>query len=376
MKHWSLGLPLVSLLPLTLAAPLSAHPCLSLSAWHLGQNGVIADFTPPVGVFGLWRPGSGAAFAPVTGIPEGELGCHSLPCLVDNPGDGRSVADFERYRAGNAIYYALTFAAGEKDEALLPSLQDETALEQETLYQEAMGRRLTDFETYLEGGYRRWAALFQQGGTTQELAFGLSSAQLESRVASPHPRMRRLVDFELTRSTLDNRYAALFDGSAAEQRFYAELSVEEFHLLAHQLRNIGYRLQDAETWVEMPSGEMRFAALFERASGDDHIYALACDRVGLACSSPSYFAEMEGHMIERTLQLHSQKPSLRLLDIEFPRGAEQLPISSLTGGARTGEPASRESASYGDFDPPITSPAPTHCNHAGVLHDAGTNGPP
>lgn len=381
MKHRKYRSKLVSLLPLALAAPLSAHPCSELSAWHAQPNGLAADFAPPVGVVALWRPGGGAVIAPATGIPEAHLACPpNVPCRVDNYNDGLSIADFERYQVGEQIYFALAFTEAEKVEALLPRLLDQNELEQELVFQQAMDLHLKDFETYEEAGVRRWAALFQEGVAIQELAFELTATQLERRVASPQGRMRRLVDFEVVDIAYGtSRYAALFDDAPAQQEFFGDLSVEEFHQISHQLEVLGFRLQDVESWVETPSGQMRFAALFEQAAGADHFYALACDRNGLACAGPAYFADMEGLLIQRTLKLGLEQTSLRLVDLEFPRAQPQLGVGAFAGGESPEAPPSRKSRSqsilFGE-DPPVTNPNPHHCTHAGVLHDSGTNGPP
>lgn len=377
-------LTLPAVLALAPAAPLAAHSCVAPNTWHGVPNVTPADFTPPVGVVGVWRPGSGQAFLPETGLAEADLACFTgqpQPCLVDNFGDGRAIADFERYEVAGSVYYALVFAAGEKRETLLPRLYDETDLQQELIYQQTMDKHLVDFEAYAENGVRRWAGLFQEGVAYQELALSMTGAQLETRVATPEPRMRRLIDFEvLLLAAGYNRYAALFDDQPADQIFFASLSAEEFHTQSHLLQSLRYRLRDVESWIESPpSGALRFAALFERALGDDHLFALACNRNIVSCSNGIDFAHMEETLLDRTLELGQTKPGLRLIDIEFPQGVAQLGgFSSLTGGqpAPAARATRRGSAAFGDDPPWIGNPPHDHCNHAGVLHDAGTNGPP
>lgn len=379
MKHRISGPLLASLLPLALASPaLAGCPVMngSAGAWHF-PNDFAAIYTVPIGTTGIWLPGSGTVHAPELEVPAGELSClTSAPCLVNNATDDRAILDFERYEVEGDVFFAFAFSDGEKSEVLIPTLADEVALQGELAVQNVQLRHLVEFETYSDGG-RRWSALFQEGVRNQSLELDLTGTQLKARVEIPPevpPVNRHLVDFEVLTGLFGNpHYAALFDDGTADQQFFPSLTIEDFHQTVHDLHLLRFRLRELEVFKNN-LGELRVAALFESMAGDNHLWVIACGADG-DCEDDFEFSLSRGHLASRVAKFGELKPDLRMTNFELPRGGNETVIGSFgendrpSTGRRISWPALEAIAEKGGTGPPT-------CNHAGMLHDAGTNGPP
>jgi hypothetical protein len=368
----------LSVVALPATPALAANCGEGLGLWH-AQPGFGVDFGSPIGILGVWRPGVGDVIRPIPELPAAHLACPpGVTCRVNNPNDGRSIIDFERHTISNDLYYALAFADVEKYEILLTNLADETALGTQLTIHSLLQNHMVDFETFTEGNQRRWAALFQEGSANQQLDLDISGTDLKSRVeGNPPPgRLPHLVDFEvLTSSFGPARYAALFDDAEGRQRFFGNLTAEDFHAKVHEQRLDDFILKDLETWDDSSTGSLKFAALFEPSVGDDHLWIMACGRNNFECRDPKFIDIVGDYLVSKTVKLPDIKPSLRLADIEVPRGNSEIGTGSFgegAEGAKTRQVRERETAL---FDLPIHQVPPT-CTHSGVLHDAGTNGPP
>lgn len=361
-------------------APAFAHPCEGPTLWHANEPesaSAEAVFEQKVAALGLWRPGSGPILAPDLQVAAG-----SLAEKVNQPGDHRSIADFERYQVNGAIYYALVYAGEEKAESFSADL-DAAAFQ--AAFADSQNpaidnrQRLVDLETYTSGGERRFAALFAGAPEEQTLQLQLDGDALKNSVEGGGGlRPRHLADFEVLSSTGGTvHFAALFDSSSSilPQRFFPRLSVAQFHNEIHHQEKQNYRLESIETWRSQ-GGNTYFAALFAAApKGEvDHLQVQAC---GTACQDAAEITETTGDIVTAVQDVGEAKPSLRLVDIELPLGGsggptnlgEAIPARSPQAPLQARPRANNDFVTTGGAKPPT-------CSHAGVLHDGGTNGPP
>jgi hypothetical protein len=355
------------------AAAALAGDCDGPPMWHSHQpesNAAKEIFELEVAMIGLWRPGAGPVLA-----PDLKVAAASLAGKL-NRADQRSVADFERYRLEGEIYYALVYAPVEQAESFSADL-DAAAFEtafgasQNAAIDER--KRLADFETYLLGGQRRYAALFAGAPAAQQLELQISGADLKSRVEGPAGDLyRHLVDFE---RVAGSSFAALFDAGASRsaQRFFPLLTAEEFHGEVHAQEKQGYRLESVETW-QAQGGDTVFAALFAAApKGEaDHLWVQAC---APTCHG-AVEVDLTGDHLKDTVQdLGTEKASLRLVDIEVPLGAGST-VDELGTNPAQPAPAPPKARPRRNRDLGLAGGRPPTCHHAGLLHDGGTNGPP
>jgi hypothetical protein len=323
-----------SALPLALvgAGAALAHPCEGPTLWHAHEPESApaeAVFDREVATLALWRPGSGPILAPDLQVATG-----SLAEKVNQAGDHRSIIDFERYQSNGATYYALVYTPEEKAETFSADLDADALLlafadSQNPVHDNR--KRLVDFETYVSGGERRFAALFAGAPEAQTLELQLTGAALKNWVEGGGDlEPRHLVDFERVSSSGGNdNFAALFDsaGVVPPQRFFPQLSADEFHHEIHYQEKQNYRLESMETW-QSPSGDTHFAALFAAApKGEvDHLWAQAC---GTGCQAADEVADTISHIVGAVQEVGVAKPSLRLVDIELPMGGPGGNITTL-----------------------------------------------
>lgn len=365
-----------------LVPPAAAHE--APPRWHEHENEmavqVPAEFGQPVAALALWSALGGGEPAPALQLTltrpnpqDAELGL--LSSQVGQAGDHKSILDFERYELDGKIRFALIFDSVEAAEKLTPD-----AAKLETTPDGKGGSwHLADFETFVDPAAtvkRRWAALYRAGAKSQSLELGLGGAALAERIhtAKATDRYSHLADFEVLRTLEGNiRYAALFDGEAVEQRFFPSLGDQEFHSGVHSQNEQGFRLKDAEVWVT-PQGETRFAALFEKGTKEDHLWILSCNTDDIVpCTGGGSFAETAGELNQKHDLLKASQPSLELVDLEFPlHQILAAPVLDIKAALPKAQPKKTRKSPAGGV---IVSGPPTG-THAGLLHDAGTNGPP
>lgn len=351
-----------------LVSPAAAHDPM----WHSQETeeGLQpASFELPLAGIALWRPGSGVAIKPQLGVKaENYDDGLSLAALVGQPGDDRSIADFERYQVGDETYFALVYSTVERAEKLIPDAAQVAA----SLTDLGGSWHLADFETFTSGGQRRWSALYRAGARNLTFSPLLTGTDLVKRVEAPHEAdlQHHLADFEVLIGTGGVRFAALFDDEPGEQKFFPALSAEDFHTRTHDLHEAGYRLADVEGW-QTAEGLPRIAALFTKATRPDHLWAFACIE---NCANKANLKHVAEELEAQVLKLGDG--TLRLVDLELPLG--QL-VELLKGSKSAPAPKARHGRKRPRAGGPgeITSPPiPPTGNHAGLLHDAGTNGPP
>lgn len=365
---------LAALLLLT-PAPAVAH-CEGPALWHTIPTAELATKLPPeIASIGLWRPGQGAFVAPRLQVPWAAVGGE-----IGKPGDQRSVRDFAIYHSGGETFFALVFSPEERNEELVPALAGDGAF-QSALASHQADWHLIDFEPYRVGNARRWAALFGEGQKSQELVLGIAAGALEKKVNQQH---RHLANFTLhSAGRAEPAFAALFDSAKGEQKLYAALEAAELHPLMHALHPQNFRLERLIAYRD-DHGRNRYAALFEKAGGDDHVWVQGCDR---ACGTHDGDAATVDHLAEREEVLRSEKASLRLVAIDLPMGEVRLADLGLTGAPAAHPPHAQQPIAAptrsGGGQPSrsgrpdqLTQPIRPTCTHAGVFHDGGTNGPP
>jgi hypothetical protein len=356
------------------AAAAIAGDCEGPAMWHSHQPESSAAkeiFELEVAMIGLWRPGTGTVLAPDLKVAAGGLAGKV------NQADHRSIADFERYQLAGDIYYALVYAPVEQAESFSADI-DATAFQ--TAFTSSQNaaiddrKRLADFETYVVGGQRRYAALFAGAPAAQQLELQISGADLKSRVEGPVGDLfRHLVDFE---RLADSSFAALFDGGGGRstQRFFPLLTAEEFHLEVHAQEKQSYRLESVETW-QLQGGDTVFAALFGPAPANeaDHLWVQAC---APTCHD-AVEVDLTGDHLNHTVQdLGTEKASLRLVDIEVPLGLGSSIDDLAESNPARPAPAPPKARPRRNRDLGLAGGRPPTCHHAGLLHDGGTNGPP
>jgi hypothetical protein len=362
--------------PLALAgaSPASAASCTGTPMWHVYESASL-DAEPilemHLAALALWRPGTGAAPPPEMIVTAG-----GLATRVNDPADLRTVTDFERYELDGEAHYALVYSAGEGEEELAPELSGSdlvVAFESVQDTSPEKRRYLVDIETFLDGGYRRYAALFAAGDRLQDLELEMTGSELQLRAEDPYDRTSWLVDFELVDPDgLGGGpvFAAVFDDGQRDQRFFPELGTGEFHDLVHDQNDEGFRLEGVETWRDPSTGETRIAALFVEVGDDDHLWVQACS--GTPCPDDETAVDLLGdHLASAVADVADTKPGLQLVDLELPLGRMADPDLGY-GDDLIDETLARIQTKDGG----ITNPPKPPCSHAGILHDGGTNGPP
>ena len=371
----------VAAAPLVLLAalPAIAEPCTGPSIWHLfppGAEGSQAIYDLPLAVAGLWRPGTGAL-----PVPDLEVEALDLAGKVNQPGDNRRIADFEMYRMDGEQRYALAYSPEEAVEQLdldLPAAAFATAFGAGQNAATDLRKYLVDFETYLDGGQRRYAALFAKGARGQDLELQIGGDAIKTRVEGSLLRRRQLVEFEMLTpgsSVSPPTFAAVFEETqGTPQRFFPRLDPGEFHGKVHQQNGQSYRLEGFETWRE-EDGDTLFAALFVQSNAADHLFVQNC--TGGICQEAAGQATSHLKAVLDTLSV--AKPALRLADFELPLGRKEgFGVIHLGDGGAPDKLSTRKTApAKADLKlGGITTPVPPTCQHGGVLHDGGTNGPP
>ncbi len=351
----------LSAVPLLLLGALLSPPVFGdcgPGLWHLGAE-FFAGGDRSIATVAVFRPGAPPP-APDLAVQPRELAARVAAA--------GTILDFERYVAGGKVYYALVYDTVKADELLVTGLDAEEVVAQIAANP---GKRLLDFEAFAENGKWRYDALFRQGAEERFFAAAVPAAEVGDRLAGRH-----LVDFEVQgRGPGAPSFALLLGSGPRDQLFFPALGAEDFHKLSHD-HSSGYRLEDVEVWTSH-LGETRYSALFEKARGADHLFVLACGDE--PCGSKS-FAEDTAKDLQ--WQVDHRGPSLRLADLELPLGASGLPLAAAPPAAPAGKMAApppkkkpRAKNPRPAADLPLVAPS-GQCHHAGLLHDAGTDGPP
>lgn len=364
--------------PLALGAATSmAAPCVLPNLWHIvdPEQESQTVYEVKVSLLALWRP----AFGVVPPDPELQIGYFGLPSRVNQPGDYRSIADFEIYKLNGELRFALVYAGMEATEdleiGLSPSQLTELFDDGQTGSVRGNPRHLADLETYLDGAQRRYAALFVNGSRPQDLELQMSGNAIQTRVEQSVLTMRGLADFELLspgNEITPPSFAVVFEEYQRSQRFFPDLGNEEFHHKIHEQNIQGYQLTNVEIWRDS-EGDNHYAALFEISASDDHLYGLQCSP-GSPCLDQNMVDLVSDHVTFAVGNVADAKPTLRLVDLELPFGRVESPQFVPLAGASDG--ATRKRPRANGEEGLVIAVGPPTCQHGGVLHDGGTNGPP
>jgi len=349
----------VALLTLSASAAFAATCPPDAPRWH---TATATSFDDRPGLIAAWRTGSGANPAPVFNI---------LPASVDSvmlsaEANGLVVDDFERYTVNGQTYFALAYTSGLEEQTLKKGY---TTAGLQTLLTIFAQWKVVDLETFVEDRTRRWDILFREVNSAKEVELSMSGSALKTR-AEGNGSFNYLTDFELLDPQSEySSFAAVFEeGSGQLQKFFPNLSPEDFHDTLHDLRLLGYQLQDVE--ARLIDGEPRVAALFKQSELDDHLWAAKCTTT--TCNSTEDVQDLAATFLNRFSRLDYEASYLRLIDLEIPVGPVQGPvILGLTGENSLSSARSNVFSRTGVIVAPICPPG----GHAGVLHDSGTDIP-
>ncbi|WP_438019902.1 M23 family metallopeptidase [Sorangium sp. So ce315] len=132
---------------------------------------------------------------------------------------------------------------------------------------------MKDFDTYLEGGTRRYSGVFGPGSGGQAFFYGLTGAELASKrveLANATPK-KVMVAFDTYLDGSTRRYSALFGPGTGTQVFTRGFTFDQF---VDEWIDQGTLGRDMITFqMYLSGGELRFDGLFGPGSGGQHFVA-------------------------------------------------------------------------------------------------------
>ncbi|MEZ5033729.1 MAG: serine hydrolase [Chitinophagaceae bacterium] len=124
------------------------------------------------------------------------------------------------------------------------------------------GYRLIDVETYVDGAARKWAGLFIKKSGAYALYRNMSSQQLHDRWSANNKKGLKLIDIE----KYGNQWAGVWVAGSGVA-MYRNYEPSAFMLKRREMNKNGWRLIDVETYTA--GSKRKMAGLWEKSSQDE-----------------------------------------------------------------------------------------------------------
>lgn len=178
-------------------------------------------------------------------------------------GKGLRLTDVETYTQGGKRFYSGVFRAGNDGHAFLAGL---TWKDFEAKWKEFSGKnlRLVDVETYMDGSTRRYIGVWRAGSDAHAMLAGLSWRDFEAKWKELAAQNLRLTDVETYMDGSTRRYIGVWRAGSDSYALLAGLEWTAFEAKWKEMAGQNLRLVDMETYEE--GGKRLYAGVWRRGT--------------------------------------------------------------------------------------------------------------